>query len=313
MKFYELSYDINFLRNTGHVYTLLLLLVAGYLGLLLARFILHRLAVKYPSLPSYLPTVERQLLLIGCSYLTDIILTVTSVILFFAFAQMSDYEATSLSRASAAFSLVTSIAFVAYFFRLIKSMKLLRRQQQLTPAAYCRFVQRRPDLDCLSQSIHPNSPFGCYLVLVLVAKKLLSCVAFGLLYNRPLFALAFLGGVEVAFGVLILYYKPFFNLSYNYTVAGASLCLLLLYLLVGVLQFNYDSIDWYSKWVMGWFGCVLAIVAGFGQFFCVAYRVVTGGYERKQLHAESDEENASRIDEDDLPTKHQLIRPAKNK
>jgi len=285
LKFYELSYDVNFLRNAGHVYTVLLLLLGWYVCLRLVLHILNKLPDSHEKLKSYVPLVEKQLLLTSGSYLTDVVLTITSITLFFAFAQMSDYEDNPISKASAALSLITFIMLVAYHLSIIRYMKIVRKQQRKHPSDYNKFLLAHPELDCFSQSIHPTSSFGSYIVLVLAGRKFFVCLALGLLYAMPLFALVVLGGIAAIFGVIVACYKPFHNLLYNYMVSGCCFCQFSLYLLIGVMQFNYDSISWRDKWVMGWFGCTLGVLASFGLFFYVAYRVVTRGFERKELHA----------------------------
>jgi hypothetical protein len=246
-------------------------------------------------------------MLVSGSFLTDIVLTITSITLFFAFAQMGDYENSPISKASAAFSLLTFLALVGYHSSLLRHMKLVKRHQRKSPSDYFLFLKTHPELDCFSKSIHPTSGFGCYLILVMAAKKLIECLAFGLLYAKPLFALVVLGGAAAAFAILVAYYKPFYNLPYNYVVSGCSFGMFALYLLVGVMQFNYDAIDWRNKWWMGWFGCAMGVFISFGLFFYVAYRVVTQGFERKELHAEyNDEDCVTSQYGDNLPTKFQL-------
>lgn len=291
VKFNELSVDINFLRNAGHIYTVLLVLLCWYLLLQLVRYILSKVPDRHEKIKSCIPQIEQQLLLLKGSYLTDIVLTLTSIALFFAFAQMSDYSDSALSKVSAAFSLLTFLAFATYHCSLVRHMKLLKKQQQKTPQHYHKFLKDHPELDCFSKPIHPKCELGCYLVLLIVGKKLLACLAFGLLYGRPLFALVVLGGTSAVFGVLIAYYKPLYNLPYNYVVAGSSFGLFSLYLLVGVMQFNYDAISWHNKWIVGWFACMLVVIVSFGMFFYVAYRLVTKGFQRIELQAEEASED----------------------
>lgn len=285
--------DINYLRNSGHVYTLLLLLAAVYGIIRLLAWIFDKFADRYPVLSSYGAIVQQYRLHYPYNYPTDVMVNIMLVTLFFGFSQMADYGKSSFSRGAAAMSLLTIIGMVGWFWRIARKMRELDGAVAKCPKNFRKVRENQPNIACLTCVMEPTVGFSPYLVGYIILKKVLTSACLGLMYSKPLFALSILGIISLISIILFTVLKPLQCHSSNIIMTATYSFQALFYLILAVMQFNFDTLDWKQKWAVGWI-CIILILASICCLIVhTGYRILTGSYDKKSLKAEYDDESQS--------------------
>jgi hypothetical protein len=230
------------------------------------------------------------------------------IVMFFGFAQMMDYES-KIGKASAGISVITLIGLLLYCWYCVRLMKRISKAQDEGIAKFSSFQSQHPNLNCFLSSTNQISKLSPYFLLLLFAKKLLVSLCISTMSSSPLFVFSTLTILSLSLASLTGYYLPFSDRVYNFVIVLAYSSLSLVYVFASAIQFNYDTMETKTKWVLGWLASVCGIVAGFSLFMYVGYRAVTQGYGRKYLEAEEADEG----DNDSQPNEQSRQQSTGNK
>lgn len=207
------------------------------------------------------------------------------VTLFYAFSQMADYGTSSISRGAAALSLLTVIAMAFWIWRVSKKMMELYSAVGRCPKNYRKIRDSQPNIACLTGVMQPTVGFSPFLVGFVMLKKIIASACLGLMYSRPLFTISVLGTMSIISLILFIVLKPLQFYSGNIIMAASYSFQALFYLILAVMQFNYDTLDWKQKWAVGWIAMILIVSSICCLIVHTGYRILTAGYDKKSLKA----------------------------
>lgn len=259
-KFGTIVADVNFLRNTGHSF-LLLFIVLG-LGLLLlglqaalAQCVKRQSEeeVETSRLSGLTRVVQSVIYRFKFNYLNDLLYVVYFYLGLFTFAQYLDFPGEAgYDRASSGLAVVSLVLLV--LLPLLLSVYLVVNLAPILDNQPC------PQLKCLLAGIDRNSHFGVSLRLLQYPRKLLSVLVLIVGQSNSLYFYAWLIITSCLFAVMVLAFRPYRWRLENIFYILVESCLMGLVAIISAIGLKYEQLSPHAKQSLGWVFIALAIL-----------------------------------------------------